>query len=137
MKNKILLMLIICMVSVLSANFAIAAGPGSSSLAGNEEMLAEGIKLAEAAVVSAKAGNVDETKDATYKSLDVMGAINSSTWDRKLQKPRGKIRKAYQMTKRMQDGKARDTDNLDAAAEFIEAGIAGLHTVQELSQHNL
>ncbi len=137
MKNKILLILIISMVSVLNANFAIAAGPGSSSLAGNEEMLADGIKIAQAGVASAKAGNVDETKDATYKSLDIMSSINSSTWDRKLQKPRGKIRKAYQMTKRMKDGKARDGDDLGAAAAYIEEGIAGLKKVQEISQHNL
>ncbi|MEE9344813.1 MAG: hypothetical protein V3U88_04330 [Methylococcales bacterium] len=137
MKNKILLILIVAMVSVLSANFAIAAGPGTSSLAGNEEMLADGIKVAQEGVASAKAGNVNETKDATYKSLDIMSSINSSTWDRKLQKPRGKIRKAYQMAKRMKDGKARDGDNLDAAAGYIEEGIAGLKKVQEISQHNL
>ncbi len=137
MKNKILLILIICMVSLLSANFAMAAGSGTSSLAGNEEMLADGIKVAQEGVASAKSGNVDETKDATYKALDIMSAINSSTWDRKLQKPRGKIRKAYQMAKRMQDGKARDTDNLDDAAKYIEEGIAGLKIVQKISQHNL
>jgi hypothetical protein len=137
MKNKILLILIIGMVSVMSANFAIAADAGSSTLAGNEEMLADGIKIAQAGVASAKAGNVDETKDATYKSLDIMSSINSSTWDRKLQKPRGKIRKAYQMAKRMKDGKARDGDDLGAAAGYIEEGIAGLKKVQEISQHNL
>ncbi len=137
MKNKILLLLIICLVGVLSANFAMAAGPGTSTLAGNEEMLADGIKLAQETVASAKAGDVDATKDGTYKALDIMSPINSSTWDRKLQKPRGKIRKAYQMAKRMKDGKARETDNLDTAAGLIEEGIVGLKKVQEISQHNL
>jgi hypothetical protein len=137
MKNKILITLIICFVGVFGANLVMAADAGSSTLAGNEEMLATGIKLAEDAVVFAKEGNAAETKAATYKSLDIMSSINSSTWDRKLQKPRGKVRKAYQMTKRMVDGKAREKDNLDAAAAYIEEGIAGLRKVQQISQHNL
>jgi hypothetical protein len=37
----------------------------------------------------------------------------------------------------MVDGKGRDKDNLDAAAAFIEEGIAGLKKVQQISQHNL
>lgn len=137
MKNKILVMLIICMVSLFGAGLAVAAGPGTSTLAGNEEMLADGIKVAQETVAAARAGNVDETKQGTYKSLDIMSPINSSTWDRKLQKPRGRIRKAYQIAKRMQDGKARETDSLEAAAALIEEGIEGLKKVQQISQHNL
>jgi hypothetical protein len=137
MKNKILITLFVCLVGVFGANFAIAADAGSSTLEGNEEMLATGIKLAQEAVAFAKEGKIAEVKEATYKSLDVMSSINSSTWDRKLQKPRGKVRKAYQMAKRMLDGKARDTDNFDAIAGFAEEGIAGLKKVQEISQHNL
>ncbi|HFD11114.1 MAG TPA: hypothetical protein ENJ32_01390 [Crenotrichaceae bacterium] len=137
MKNKLLITLVVCLFSALTANMAFAAGPGTSSLAGNEEMLATGIKLAGDAVAFAKEGKVEETKKAVYEALDVMSSINSSTWDRKLQKPRGKIRKAYNIAKRMLDGKARTGDSLDSAAELIEKGIAGLEKVQQISQHNL
>ncbi len=137
MKNNVLRTLYICFFFALVTNLAVAAGPGTSTLAGNEEMLANGIKIAEETVVFAREGNVKETKQGTYNSLDIMSPINSSTWDRKLQKPRGKIRKAYQMAKRMLDGKARDADNLETAAKLIEEGIEGLKKVQKISQHNL
>lgn len=137
MKNKILITLIVCLFGALTANLALAAGPGTSSLEGNEEMLATGIKLAEEAAVFAKEGQAAETKKATYEALDIMSSINSSTWDRKLQRPRGKLRKAYIIAKRMLDGKTRKGDSLDAAADLIVEGIAGLKKVQQISQHNL
>jgi len=137
MKNRILITLFICLFAALSANLAFAAGPGTSSLALNEELLAKGIELSKQGVAFAQEGNVAETKKATYEALDAMSSINSSTWDRKLQRPRGKIRKAYIIAKRMLDGKAKSGDSMAAAAELIQIGVDGLLKVQQISQHNL
>jgi|GEM_PF-5957269 len=137
MKNRILITLFICLFAALSANLTFAAGPGSSSLELNEELLAKGIELSKQGIAFAKEGKVAETKKATYEALHAMSSINSSTWDRKLQSPRGKIRKAYIIAKRMIDGKARTGDSMEAAAELIQKGVDGLLKVQKISQHNL
>ncbi|MCH9697106.1 MAG: hypothetical protein K0U68_03295 [Gammaproteobacteria bacterium] len=134
MSKKLWIVLFTVMFSFANVNMVMAADAGNSSLEKNHELIDQGISLAQEALEFAKQGDAAGAYKSSYASLHAMSEINSRTWDPKLQRPRGKLRKAQYMTKRMSEGKSKKGDSLEEAAGLMEKSIAALIKVKSIEQ---
>lgn len=134
MSKKLWIVLFTVMFSFANVNMVMANEAGGSSLEKNHELLDQGIALSQEALEFAKQGDADGAYKSAYASLHAMTEINSRTWDPKLQRPRGKLRKAQYMVKRISEGKAKKGDSLEVAAALMEKGIASLIKIKSIEQ---
>lgn len=134
MLKKLGIVLFTVMFSFANVNMVMAADAGGSSLEKNHELIDQGISLAQEALEFAKQGDATGAYKSSYASLHAMSEINSRTWDPKLQRPRGKLRKAQYMTKRMSEGKAKKGDSLEVAADLMEKSVAALIKIKSIEQ---